>query len=210
MDQAPDLSRRALLAATLGGLTTKLWAARPRKADDGGGPCATATTRAVLAGPQEPGLRLLVRGRLIAPDGERPAGGAILYAYQTDATGIYHRDRDAPPRLRGFMKTDADGRFEYETIQPGSYPGTRTPAHVHHQAWGGGWPAQWLNDLNFADDPFVSAADKARSEAAGRFQWVLAPRRDDALLVVELNLRLKPQGTGFEESIRHGREACGL
>jgi hypothetical protein len=27
--------------------------------------------------------------------------------------------------------------------------------------------------------------------------------------VIELNLRLKPEGTGFEENIRHGREACG-
>jgi hypothetical protein len=28
--------------------------------------------------------------------------------------------------------------------------------------------------------------------------------------VVELNLRLKPEGTGFEPNIMHGREGCGL
>src|SRR5262245_51909385 len=141
------VSRRAVLlsgAAILGG-----WPARLRAApDQGSGPCATASPAAVIASASEPGPRLLVRGRLFAPDGERPAAGALVYASQTDATGVYNPDRNAPPRLRGYMKTDADGRFEYETIRPGSYPGTRNPAHVHHQAWGGGWPAQWLGDLN--------------------------------------------------------------
>jgi protocatechuate 3,4-dioxygenase beta subunit len=176
----------------------------------GAGPCAAATMRATLVAADEPGLRLVVRGRLFAPDGERPAAGAIVYAYQTDLGGIYNRERGAPPRLRGFMKTDAEGRFEYHTIRPGSYPGTRVPAHVHHHAWGGGWPAQWLGELNFADDPFVSEADRERSAAAGRFAWVLAPRQEAGALVVELNLRLKPEGTGFEANILHGRQACGL
>lgn len=177
--------------------------------DQGQGPCATATPRAVLAGASEPGTRLLVRGRLFAADGERPAAGVVLYAYQTDATGVYNT-KPGPPRLRGFMKTDAEGRFEYETIRPGSYPGQAFAAHVHHQVWGGGFPAQWTSDLNFADDPFVSAAERARSEAAGRFAWVLSPRREGDGLVVDLNLRLKAEGTSFEASDLHGREACGL
>jgi protocatechuate 3,4-dioxygenase beta subunit len=211
MALALQLSRRALLTSGVLGLAARVRAARLRPADElGRGPCATASPRAVIAGADEPGARLLVRGRLFAPDGERPAAGTILYAYQTDATGIYSRDRSAPPRLRGFMKTDADGRFEYETIRPGSYPGSTIAAHVHHHAWGGGWPAQWIGELNFADDPFVTAAERARSDAAGRFAWVLAARQEGALSVIELNLRLKPEGTGFEENIRHGREACGL
>jgi protocatechuate 3,4-dioxygenase beta subunit len=181
----------------------------PAARDLGQGPCATATPRAVLAGASEPGTRLLVRGRLFTADGERPAAGAILYAYQTDATGVYNT-KAGPPRLRGFMKTDADGRFEYDTIRPGSYPGTANAAHVHHQAWGGGFPAQWISDLNFADDPFVSAADRARSEAGGRFAWVRSPRREGDRLVIDLNLRLKAEGTRFDAGILHGREACGL
>lgn len=163
----------------------------------------------MLADASEPGPRLLVRGRLFAADGERPAAGAILYAYQTDATGVYNA-KAGPPRLRGFMRTDAEGRLEYDTIRPGSYPGRTIAAHVHHQAWGDGVPAQWTSDLNFADDPFVSAADRARSEAAGRFAWVLKPRREGDILVIDLNLRLKAEGTRFEAGILHGREACGL
>ena len=203
------LSRRAFLTASAVGIASRGAGAL---ADDelGRGPCADATMRAVLAAADEAGPRLLVRGRLSAHDGERPAAGAILSAYQTDVTGVYNRDRSAPPRLRGYMKTDAEGRFEYDTIRPGSYPGTRVPAHVHHHAWGGGWPAQWLGELNFADDPFLSDAQRQQSAGAGRFAWIQTPRQEAGRLVVDLNLRLKPEGTGFEPRIMHGREACGL
>jgi protocatechuate 3,4-dioxygenase beta subunit len=205
-----ETSRRAFLTSTLAGVASFAWAETRNPDDLGQGPCTTATPRATLAPSGEPGLRMRVLGRLFAPDGTSPAAGAILYAYQTDATGVYNKDRGAPPRLRGFMKTDADGRFEYDTIRPGSYPGTRVPAHVHHHAWGGGWPAQWLTELNFTDDPFLSAADKARSEAAGTFAWIRTPRSEGGVLVVDLHVRLGSGGTSFESNILHGRAACGL
>ena len=131
-------SRRTFLIFGLAGFAVHAQAvcgrAEPLLAepDRGQGPCATATPRAVLVDASEPGTRLLVRGRLFAADGERPVAGAILYAYQTDVTGVYN-PKAGPPRLRGFMKTDAEGRFEYDTIRPGSYPGTNIAAHVHHR-----------------------------------------------------------------------------
>jgi hypothetical protein len=64
--------------------------------------------------------------------------------------------------------------------------------------------------LAAADDPFLSDADRQRSAAAGRFAWILAPRQDGGRLVVDFNLRLKPEGTGFEPNILHGRAGCGL
>lgn len=151
-----------------------------------------------------------VVGRLFAPDGERAAAGAILYAYHTDAEGYYSRQTGAHPRLQGWMRTDAEGRFEYDTIRPGAYPGRSVPAHVHHQAWGGGWPTQYLRDLNFADDPLVSESDREASGRAGRFAWILRPRPEPGALVVELNLRLKPSADVLQKNIRHGLEACRL
>jgi len=81
-------------------------------------------------------------------------------ARQADAKG-YYRPNEAPgpsgegePRLKGWVKTGADGRFEFLTIQPAPYPRGEVPAHVHIHAWGGGYPRQWFM-LEFAGDPLL-------------------------------------------------------
>lgn len=176
-----------------------------------GNSCEGAEVATRLAPEGEPGTPLRVRGRVFAPDGERPAAGVTVYAYQTDAAGYYNRGVDRPPRLRGWMKTDAGGRFEYGTIRPGPYPGGGVAAHIHHQLWGAGWPAQYSATLEFEDDRLVGDDAKRRSAAAGRFAWV-RPLQPGAggIAEVTLELRLKAEGDRFEENTRHGLAACGL
>jgi protocatechuate 3,4-dioxygenase beta subunit len=157
-----------------------------------------------LAGPEEPGQRLVVSGRVFEPDGATPAAGVTLYVYQTDAEGLYSRSGRIP-RLRGWMTTDAEGRYEYRTIRPAPYPSGGIAAHVHTQLWGAGWPKQWNRDLLFADDPYLSARDRDESAAAGRFAWVCAPATDaSGVPRCTHDLRLKPTGDRFEPMIEHG------
>lgn len=161
----------------------------------------------------EPGRKLLVEGTLYAPDGETLAPGVVLYVYQTGLDGRYS-PVGGIPRLRGYMKTDANGRYSYRTIRPGSYPNTTIAAHIHTQAWGAGYEPQWNRDLNFADDPFVSENQKRDSAAAGRFAWICDAKPDaDAdgeggLLRCTHNLRLKPRGDYFESNTRHGLDGA--
>jgi protocatechuate 3,4-dioxygenase beta subunit len=165
----------------------------------------------VIAGSQERGTPLRVKGRVLQPDGRTPAPGVTVYAYQADASGLYAREGGAEPRLRGFLTTDAEGRFEYRTVRPAPYPGGRVAAHVHHQLWGGGWPAQWSEDLLFADDPLVSPRERERSAQRGRFGGIRQPvRGPDGVLEVEIELRLEPRGDRFEPGTRHGIDACGI
>jgi hypothetical protein len=44
-------------------------------------------------------------------DGVTPAAGVILYAYHTDAAGLYGRTPNADPRIQGWVRTDKAGRF---------------------------------------------------------------------------------------------------
>ena len=172
-------------------------------------PCARAGREAVLAPSSEPGERLRVEGLVFAPDGTTPVEGAIVYAYQTDATGRYSTPPARTPRLRGFMKTDREGRFSYDTIRPGSYPGGRNPAHVHHQVWGAGYPAQWASDLLFDGDPLVPEAERRRSDALGRFSFVKpVGKRPAHGPLVKIQLRLKTTGDRFEAVTRHGIDDC--
>jgi protocatechuate 3,4-dioxygenase beta subunit len=172
-------------------------------------PCARAGRETVLAPSSEPGERLRVEGLVLAPDGTTPVEGAIVYAYQTDAKGRYATPPARTPRLRGFMKTDRDGRFSYDTIRPGSYPGGTNPAHVHHQVWGAGYPAQWASDLLFDDDPLVTESERRRSEALGRFSFVKPVGKHPAHgHLVKIRLRLKTTGDHLEAGTRHGIDAC--
>lgn len=108
----------------------------------------------------EPGTPLVIHGTLLQKDGVTPAANVVVFAYQTDSAGVYHRGGEPGWRLRGWARTDARGKFEFRTIRPGSYPSGRTPAHVHLHADGPQLSRRWLPDLRFRDDPFLTAAQK--------------------------------------------------
>lgn len=97
---------------------------------------ATLTSTGRIAPPSEPGSPLILRGQLLNLDGS-PAANAVVFAYQTDRGGLYDAPAKGPHswRLRGWVRTGADGRFTFETIRPGSYPNSNNPPHVHFTAF---------------------------------------------------------------------------
>jgi hydroxyquinol 1,2-dioxygenase len=64
-----------------------------------------------------------VRGRVTGAGG-KPIAGAVLDVWQTSASQMYEgQDPDQPAfNLRGRVRTDADGRYAFETVLPVSYP----------------------------------------------------------------------------------------
>lgn len=97
---------------------------------------STLTPTGRIAPTSEPGAPLVVRGQLLNIDGS-PAAGAVVFAYHTDRGGLYDRRENGAHswRLRGWVKTGADGRFTFETVRPGSYPNSNNPPHVHFTAF---------------------------------------------------------------------------
>lgn len=97
---------------------------------------STLGATARIAPASEPGDPLIIRGRLLNLDGAA-AAGAIVFAYHTDRGGLYDDSSRGPHswRLRGWARTDADGRFTFESIRPGAYPGGNIPPHVHFTAF---------------------------------------------------------------------------
>jgi protocatechuate 3,4-dioxygenase beta subunit len=121
-----------------------------------------------VAAKDEPGDRLVVTGRVVAEDGKTPLAGVSLFVYQTDKTGVYSRpvDDNRRPRLRGYLRTDAQGRYEYETIKPASYPNGRTPAHIHYVVNGPGFKEK-IFEIVFDDDPFVDQRIRENAKGEG-------------------------------------------
>jgi protocatechuate 3,4-dioxygenase beta subunit len=124
---------------------------------------------------QEPGEPLIVSGTIYSPDGKTPLPGITLYVYQTDATGRYSTSGgdNRNTRIHGVMKTNAQGRYEFRTIKPGSYPNTRNPAHIHAYVSGPDYPEYWIDEYLFADDSFVKDEDKEKARNQGSFSPIL-------------------------------------
>ena len=98
-------------------------------------------------------------------------------------------DDSRNPRLKGWVKTDAQGRFELDTIKPGSYPGGGNPAHIHVVIKDKGRDAGH-NECWFEGDRYLSDGRKQREQAAGKFSRIVRLTKGaDGVWRGEWNLR---------------------
>ncbi len=126
----------------------------------------------VLTTAEEPGEPLLLSGKVVQRDGRTPAADVVLYIHHTDAQGLYtpagqQHDARRHGRLRGWAKTDAQGRFSLRTIRPAPYPGENLPAHIHIFVEEPGKNVYYLDEVRFLDDPLMTTALRVRDEGRG-------------------------------------------
>ncbi|HEY7196749.1 MAG TPA: protocatechuate 3,4-dioxygenase subunit beta [Gaiellaceae bacterium] len=153
------------------------------------------------------GERIIVTGRLLEEDG-RPIRDALVEIWQANACGRYVHERDQHPAPldpnftgAGRCVTDADGRFRFVTIKPGSYPWNNhpnawRPAHIHFSFFGRAFTQRLVTQMYFPGDPlfaydpiFQSVRDeRARDRMIARFdldttieQWALGYQWDVVL-----------------------------
>jgi protocatechuate 3,4-dioxygenase beta subunit len=126
--------------------------------------------------PREPGEPLVVTAQVVDRDGTA-VRDALVYVYHTSSRGWYS-DRAAHvaapegdrqhARLFGYLRTDADGRFELRTVRPGGYPGSDLPAHIHVEVHPKGeGAASLVTEILFDDDPRLTPAARRRSDQEG-------------------------------------------
>ena len=155
----------------------------------------------------EPGEPLQLRGQVLDAAG-KPAAGIIVYAYHTDAAGDYAplaatRGTPAQPhgRLRSWARTDAQGRYGFDSIRPGGYPGRKDPQHIHVHVIEPGLRTYYIDDVVFEDDPrMADAAIRAKLQRAANRggSGVTRPRRDAAgVWQVQRDIRLGMNIPGY-------------
>lgn len=165
----------------------------------GGAPCgsciapANLSSKTVVTSPGEPGEPLTISGTISQPDG-KPAEGIVLFIYHTDATGYYNEKDDAShPRLKGWMKTGPDGRYEFHTIKPAPYPHRTTPAHIHAHVYGAQYSERSIADYWFEGDPFITEKELATRKEQGAAPVVVSLKRDaEGVWQGVRNITLKP------------------
>ena len=227
MPQDPSISRRDLLGVGAGAAAGLL--ARQLGADVPPDPACAELTVAQTAGPYYPtrdhededpdltrvkgragraaGEIIVVQGRVV-DEACKPVAGALVEIWQANTHGRYDHEKDAgnprplDPNFQSWaeMPTDADGRFRFTTIKPGSYPagddGWIRPPHIHFRVSRRGYH-EIVTQMYFAgealNDPDrilkeLAAPDRARVTVA--FEPAPAPAEPGTRLgVFDITLR---------------------
>lgn len=110
----------------------------------------------------EPGEKLIISGTIFKGDGKTPYPNIILYCFHTDNKGYYSKNgtergvQKWHGKLHGWCKTDADGKYEIQTIKPARYPDNSMPAHIHAAVKKDDGEMYWINDFVFKNDDLVN------------------------------------------------------
>ena len=153
----------------------------------------------IIARAEEPGERMVVRGRVVAADGLTPLAGVRVFVYHADAEGLYTRDAENDPRkarLSGWLRTDGDGCFEVRSIRPAHYPNLTVPAHFHVVVTAPDGTEERF-ELRFSGDPLLT--DEEREEEAREGELAGArpvERGPDGVQHVARSFRLRYQPEG--------------
>ena len=137
-----------------------------------------APQNADLAAGGMAGTRLTLTG-LVVDASCTGIAGARVETWQADSAGRYD---NSGTTLRGWVLTDADGRFTIHTIVPGEYPGRTEHIHVKVTPPGGAtlttqvyFPGSAANDGDGIYDPSLDLAITRDGDAlVGAYTFVIA------------------------------------
>lgn len=104
---------------------------------------------------------MIISGTIFQPDGKTPAPNVLIYFYHTDSNGFYGRRGEVRDgHFRGWMLTDAKGRYEYSSIKPAPYPNRTEAAHVHMTLTGKNFKEDSINTILFEGDKFIKEQER--------------------------------------------------
>lgn len=192
MANSTMLQRREFVLALIGSLAATAAAARERIT---GLPCEGCdavfvqippriATQARIAPAGESGEAMHVQGLVLNAQG-RPVAGVIVYAYHTTKDGLYPRDpalkgtsADRHGRLRSWVRSDAQGRYRFDTIRPGGYPGSTVPQHIHLHVIEPDRCTYYIDDIVFRDDPRLAPHLQRYTPQKRGGDGITVPERD--------------------------------
>ncbi|MFM9827929.1 MAG: hypothetical protein ACKVOB_04175 [Sphingomonas sp.] len=158
---------------------------------------ATLTNSATIGPGIDRGEPLTIDGTVYQTDRKTPAAGVVIYAYQTNAEGRYANGTPATEasrrhgRLRGWVKTGADGRYHFDTIKPAPYPNDTIPAHIHLTVLEPERRPYWIDDIVFDGEFGVTNAYRRSVDNKGGNGIVQATRQPDQSWRVQRDILLE-------------------
>ena len=148
------------------------------------------------AGWMEQGQKLLVTGIVYKIDGKTPASNVIVYYWQTDNNGYYSpkNEMDEKARrhghIRGWVKTDENGKYSIYTIKPAPYPNDNIPSHIHTSIKEPNIDNEYyIDEFIFDDDKLLTSEKRKALENRGG-SGILRVLNSDNIQIAEHNIIL--------------------
>ncbi len=151
----------------------------------------------------EAGPTIEISGVIYHRDGKTPAKDVVLYVYHTDQKGNYStkgKETGWGKRhgyIRGWVKTDANGFYQFYTLVPASYPNSNNPKHIHPTIKEPGKSEYWIDEFVFDDDPLLPEEERKRTHPVGGGGVLKTEMKDGMLratrnIILGLNVRDYP------------------
>jgi protocatechuate 3,4-dioxygenase beta subunit len=143
----------------------------------------------------EAGPKLEVSGTIFKRDGKTPAKDVILYIYHTDQQGLYSLKGNETGwgkrhgYIRGWIKTNADGKYTFYTLRPAAYPGRQNPEHIHPTIKEPGFKEYWIDEYLFDDDPILSPKERNSQQKRAGY-GIVKPTTKNGIQVVHRDIIL--------------------
>lgn len=137
--------------------------------------------------------KLRISGTIYLSDKKTPAKDVLLYVFQPDEDGNYEMKKDDKNKRyvhhRGWIKTDADGRYTFYTFMPGKFQRTKELKQIHRIIKEPGKPEYELSAFFFNDDPLIPELTLAcRAKAV---QSMLRLEKEGTMYVATKDIILK-------------------
>jgi protocatechuate 3,4-dioxygenase, beta subunit len=160
------------------------------------------------AGWTQNGQRLLVTGTIFRLDGKTPAPNVILYYYHTDINGVYANKKGLDPKvvrhgyIRGWVKSDSNGKYAIYTVRPTPYPNTDFEAHIHPSIKEPNIDKEYYIDEFVFDDDKLLTGEKRKKLPNRGGSGILRVFKKNDLQIAEHNIVLGLNIPNYPETVK--------
>lgn len=178
-------------------LCVSLYACAQSPAKHVGGPCEGCeaihespvpfdklSSSATLPDFNDNGPKIEISGIVYQRDGMTPAKDVVLYVYHTNQKGVYPTKGDEigwakrHGYIRGWVKTDKNGFYQFKTLRPAAYPDRNAAEHIHITVKEPNKNEYYIDDYFFSDDPLLPKNPNTKPRGGNGVVNLIAPDKD--------------------------------
>ena len=145
--------------------------------------------------------KIKITGIIYLADGVTPAKDVILYVNQPDENGkdVLEKDefRKRYVHHRGWIKTDADGRYTIYTFVPGKFLRSKELKQIHRVIKEPGKPEYEIKSFFFNDDPLIPSLTLACRAKAVQSMLRL-DEEEDGMYIATKDIKLNRDIKNFQ------------